>query len=68
MSWKQLLAQRKIKRHTTSKQELDDLRTLIERSEGVHLICGGVDRFKKSFACEEFTQLDRNMRLDRSHA
>jgi|SRR6516162_3028130 hypothetical protein len=31
MSWKQLLAQRKIKRHTTSRQELDELRTLIER-------------------------------------
>jgi uncharacterized protein (UPF0332 family) len=31
MSWKQLLAQRKVQLHTTSKQELDGLRALIER-------------------------------------
>ena len=31
MSWKQLLAQRKVQLHTTSKQELDSLRALIER-------------------------------------
>src|SRR4029077_3569403 len=31
MSWKQLLAQRKVQLHTTSKQELDSLRGLIER-------------------------------------
>jgi hypothetical protein len=31
MSWKQLLAQRKVQPHTTSKRELDSLRALIER-------------------------------------
>src|SRR5260370_29207108 len=31
MSWKQLLAQRKVQLHTTSKQELDSLRALIAR-------------------------------------
>ena len=31
MSWMQLLAQRKAQLHTTSKQELDGLRALIER-------------------------------------
>ncbi len=31
MSWKQLLTQRKVPLHTTSKQELDGLRALIER-------------------------------------
>ena len=31
MNWKQLLAQRKLQLHTTSKQELDGLRALIER-------------------------------------
>ena len=31
MNWKQLLAQRKVQLHTTSKQELDGLRALIER-------------------------------------
>ena len=31
MSWKQLLAQRKVQLHTTIKQELDGLRALIER-------------------------------------
>ena len=31
MSWNQLLAQRKVQLHTTSKQELDGLRALIER-------------------------------------
>jgi hypothetical protein len=31
MSWKQLLAQRKVQLHTTSKQELDGLRALIDR-------------------------------------
>jgi len=31
MSWKQLLAQRKVQLHTTSKQELDGLRALIKR-------------------------------------
>ena len=31
MSWSQLLAQRKIQLHTTSKQELDGLRALVER-------------------------------------
>jgi uncharacterized protein (UPF0332 family) len=31
MSWKQLLTQRKVQLHTTSKQELDGLRALIER-------------------------------------
>jgi hypothetical protein len=31
MSWKQLLAQHKVQLHTTSKQELDGLRALIER-------------------------------------
>jgi uncharacterized protein (UPF0332 family) len=31
MSWKRLLAQRKLHQHTTSKQELDALRALIER-------------------------------------
>ena len=31
MTWKQLLAQRKIQPHTTSKEELDRLRALIER-------------------------------------
>jgi hypothetical protein len=31
MNWKQLLAQRKVQLHTTSKQELDGLRAVIER-------------------------------------
>ena len=31
MSWKQLLAQRKVHTHTTSRQELDELRAVIER-------------------------------------
>jgi len=31
MSWKQLLAQRKVQLHTTSQQELDGLRALIKR-------------------------------------
>ena len=31
MSWKQLLEQRKVQLHTTSKQELDGLRALIKR-------------------------------------
>jgi hypothetical protein len=31
VSWKQLLTQRKVQLHTTSKQELDGLRALIER-------------------------------------
>ena len=31
MSWKQLLAQRKVQLHKTSNEELDQLRTLIER-------------------------------------
>ncbi len=31
MSWKQLLAQRKVQLHTTGKQELDGLRALIVR-------------------------------------
>src|SRR5271166_6614279 len=31
MSWKQLLAQRKVQLHTTTKQELDGLRALIKR-------------------------------------
>lgn len=32
MGWQTLLADRKVKAHTTSKQELDDLRAVIERN------------------------------------
>ena len=31
MTWQQLLAERKVQRHTTSRQELDDLRAVVER-------------------------------------
>jgi hypothetical protein len=31
MSWQRLLAERKIQRHTTGRQELDALRALVER-------------------------------------
>ena len=31
MNWQQLLAERKVQSHTTSKQEIDGLRALIQR-------------------------------------